>query len=79
MDYEPLNELLRFSETVSSVSVNVTLINDILVEDTEMFLARIAVLTSGTDIVFFPGDTAPVSIIDDDSKLFYLTSSADWQ
>ena len=71
MDYILLNQVIIFNEAVSNMSVNVTIINDDLVEDTEMFLVRMSVITSGTDIVFSSSNNIPISIIDNDSESYY--------
>lgn len=67
-DYEPIDTILTFSETVITISINVTLINDGFVEGDEDFQARLEILTAGTNAELFPDDLAPVKILDDDSK-----------
>ncbi len=68
VDYVPVDTTLTFSEDVTTISFNVTLINDGFVEGDETFQMRLAIITQGANIMFFPADNAPVTILDDDSK-----------
>ncbi len=68
VDYVLVNTTLFFSEDVTTISFNVTLINDALVEGEETFQMQLAIVTLGANIMFFLADNAPVTILDDDSK-----------
>lgn len=72
-DYRPLTTTLIFMTNVLSIDVNVTLIDDDLVEGDEKFRARLVIITSGLSAELFPRDTANVTIIDDDSKKYTLS------
>ena len=68
MDYLPItNEQLTFTSDVNEISVNVTLLDDSIVEYDESFLASLTLVTTGTNAVLVR-DAENVLIIDDDSK-----------
>ena len=68
MDYLPItNEQLTFTSDVNEISVNVTLLDDSIVEYDESFLASLTLVTTGTNAVLVR-DAENVTIIDDDSK-----------
>ena len=68
MDYLPItNEQLTFTSDVKEISVNVTLLDDSIVEYDESFLASLTLVTTGTNVVLVD-DAEDVLIIDDDSK-----------
>ena len=56
---------MTFSEDVLEIAINVTLINDQLVEGTEQFLARLEILATGIVASLVPDDNALVNILDD--------------
>ena len=64
-DYRPLDVTLTFSETVTEITVNVTLLNDNTLEGDEDFKARLSTI-SGSNIGL--GPDAIITIVDDDSK-----------
>ena len=66
VDYTPLDVNLTFSETVTVITVNVTLINDNDLEGDEDFKARLS--TSSGSNVGLPVPDAIITIVDDDSK-----------
>ena len=66
VDYRPLDETLTFSESVTYVTVNVTLLDDNALEGDEDFKAQLS-KSSGSNVVL-PMPEAIVTIIDDDSK-----------
>ena len=66
-DYTPLDILLTFSSTRTSMSINVSLTPDQFVEGDEVFQGRLALNTTGSRAIIFPA-TALVTIIDDESK-----------
>lgn len=70
MDYRPVDTVLSFSESVTTIPVNVTLIDDNYLENTETLQVRFEIITQGASIEFFSAQTAPVTILDDDSKQF---------
>ena len=52
MDYLPItNEQLTFTSDVNEISVNVTLLDDSIVEYDESFLASLTLVTTGTNAV----------------------------
>ena len=70
MDYEPLSINLTFSSTVNRININVTILDDIIVELTEIFEGRLTAVTVGPNVTLDPR-RADISILDDpqDSKL----------
>ena len=67
-DYNGIDTTLTFGPTVTSASVNVTLIDDNLLEDVEQLRAQLAVLSGGLSVHFSSNQTVFVSIISDDSE-----------
>ena len=65
VDYSPLDKTLNFSEIVTKIVVNVTLLNDSALEGDEVFKARLST-SSGSNVVL--GPDAIITIVDDDSK-----------
>ena len=65
VDYRPLDETLTFSEIVTKIVVNVTLLDDNGVEGDEDFKAWLST-SSGSNVVL--GPDAIITIVDDDSK-----------
>ena len=71
-DYIGIDTLLTFEptmDTTSVMSVNVTILNDIVNEGNEGFEALLNIFTPGIPISFFPSNRAPATILDDDSEL----------
>ena len=66
VDYEPVNTTLTFSASMRTISFNVTVIDDDLVEGDETLTMRLEILTVGNIALIQP--TAPVTILDDDSE-----------
>ena len=67
-DYLPVDELLTFSDSVTTIEVDVTLIDDDSLEGNEIFQGRLAISTSATVATVNPF-LADVTILDDDSKI----------
>ena len=65
VDYRPLDVTLTFSETVTAIIVNVTLLNDNALEGDEDFKARLST-SSGSNVGLW-SDTI-ITIVDDDGK-----------
>ena len=59
-----------FSETVTVITVNVTLLDDNALEGDEDFKAQLSI-SSGSN-VGFPVPEAIITIVDDDSKAFLV-------
>ena len=68
VDYQFVNTTLTFNAVTTTVSFDVPLIDDEFVEGDETFQMHLE-LISNANIVFFPSDTALVTIEDDDSKM----------
>ena len=66
VDYRPLDETLTFSEAVTEITVNITLLNDNALEDDEDFRALLS--TSSGSNVGLPDPDAIITIVDTDSK-----------
>ena len=66
-DYTAIDTELTFSESVTRIPFNATLLEDILVEGDEDFGVRLELITVGTNVEVNPA-MAPVKILDDDSK-----------
>lgn len=70
-DYAPVNEILMFEPGESNVNcVPVTIVNDIMLEDTEIF--RISVSSFDPDVDLDQNSITTVIIRDDDSKMSHL-------
>ena len=69
MDYEPLTTDLTFSSEVNRININVTILDDSIVELTEVFEGRLTAVTIGPNVTLDPR-RADISILDDpqDSK-----------
>ena len=65
VDYRPLDVTLTFSESVTVITVNITLLNDNTLEGDEDFKARLST-HSGSNVGL--GMDAIITIVDDDSK-----------
>ena len=65
VDYRPLAETLTFSESVTMITVNITLLDDNALEGDEDFRAQLST-NSGSNVGL--GPDAIITIIDDDSK-----------
>ena len=70
-DYIPVDELLTFSDSITTIEVNVTLIDDDSLEENEIFRGRLSINTSATVAAVNPF-LADVTILDDDSKIILL-------
>ena len=70
VDYQSLLTNLTFSSTVKRIDLNVTILDDSIVELTEVFEGQLTAVTVGPNVVLTPR-TARISILDDpqDSKL----------
>ena len=66
VDYRPLDKTLMFSETVTVITVNVTLLDDNALEGDEDFRAQLS--TSSGSNVRLSRPEAIITIVDDDSK-----------
>ena len=73
IDYVAFSTDLTFNNDVDTISFNITLNDDNLVEGSETFLAHLDIITAGVNITLFPSPDASVTILDDDSKLCNLT------
>lgn len=71
-DYFCLDRILIFSQAVSSVNVTCSISNNHVVDGTRKFLVM---LTALNRYVEFDEPIAMITITDDDSKLFYCSSS----
>ena len=63
VDYRPLDETLTFSDTVTVITVNVTLLDDNAVEGDEDFRAQLST-SSGSNV----NSVAIITIVEYDSK-----------
>ena len=70
MDYQPLTTDLTFSPTVKRIDINVTIVDDSIVELTETFEGQLTAVTVGPNVILNPR-RARINILDDpeDSKL----------
>ena len=66
VDYRSLDETLTFSETVTVITVNVTLLDDNAVEGDEDFKAQLSI-SSGSSVKLLRLE-AIITIVDDDSS-----------
>ena len=73
VDYRPLAETLTFGETVTVITVNITLLDDNALEGDEDFNAQLSTI-SGSN-VGLPDPDAIITIVDDDSKAPLLIKS----
>ena len=65
VDYRPLDETLTFSEAVTMITVNISLLDDNTLEGDEDFKAELST-SSGSNVGL--GMDAIITIVDDDSK-----------
>ena len=65
VDYRPLDVTLTFSESVTMITVNISLLDDNTLEGDEDFRAQLST-NSGSNVGV--GPDAIITIIDDDSK-----------
>ena len=70
-DYLPVDELLTFSNSITTIEINVTLIDDDSLEENEIFRGRLSINTFATVAAVNPF-LADVTILDDDSKIILL-------
>ena len=70
MDYQPLSTDLTFSPTVKRIDINVTILDDSIVELTETFEGQLTAVTAGPNVTLNPR-RVQINILDDpeDSKL----------
>ena len=71
-DYTPLNQLLTFNGMVTAIEVNVTLVDDGIVEGNEIFQGMLSVVTPGNIVDVIP--SVSVTILDDDRKLLLFAT-----
>jgi hypothetical protein len=64
VDYEPLTVDLTFSRTVKRIDLNVTILDDSIVELTEVFEGLLRAVTMGPNVILNPR-RADISILDD--------------
>lgn len=69
-DYVPLSQTLFFSASITTISVNVTVLTDSILEADEDFLVRLEIIQTGANAVFSSDESATVTILDDTSKIF---------
>ena len=62
-----MNRTLTFNSVIYKTTINVTLLNDDIVEGDEDFLARLEVPSTEMNVVLSK-DTATITILDDNSK-----------
>ena len=68
-DYQQKTETLTFSAAgLLERDVSIQILEDNIVENTETLLVRLT--TTDADVIFPNGETAVISILDDDSKFF---------
>ena len=67
-DYQTVTRTITFSSSVSNVSVQVTIVDDSILESTENFLLNLADPQRQTGVSIMPS-TANVTILDNDGKL----------
>jgi hexokinase len=77
VDYEPLSINLTFSRTVTRIDFNVTIVDDSVVEQTEVFEGRLTAVTMGPSVILNLQNLAQISILDDrqDSKSIPMQAS----
>ena len=63
-DYEPLSINLTFSGTTTRIDLNVTILDDSIVEMTEQFEGRLTAVTIGPSVILSPR-IARLFILDD--------------
>ena len=68
MDFITISNIVIFNDTNTRNEVNITLINDNVLEGDEDFTVLLQILTIRKDVIFSCCDTAIATIIDDDSK-----------
>ena len=62
LDYEPLSINLTFNNTISRIDLNVTILDDSIVEMTEQFKGRLTAVTMRPNVIF---SLAQLFILDD--------------
>ena len=67
-DYLPVDELLTFNDNITTIEVNVTLIDDDTLESNEIFRGRLSIFDTSIVAAVNPSLT-DVTILDDDSKI----------
>ena len=68
-DYQQKTETLTFSQAgLLERDVSIQILEDNIVENTETLSVRLT--TTDADVIFPNGQTAVISILDDDSKFF---------
>ena len=68
--HDPVVTTVTFGDGVTSVSYPVPILNDNVIEDTETFTVT---LNTSESYVNIADGTATVTILDDDSELFYCS------
>ena len=63
-----ISNIVIFNDTNTRNEVNITLINDNVLEGDEDLIVLLQILTTRKDVIFPCCDTAIVTIVDDDSK-----------
>ena len=72
VDYVPLSVDLTFNSLVKRIDFNVTILDDDIVEETELFSGQLAIVTMGPnapDVLLSP-QTAQISILDEEDSKF---------
>ena len=67
-DYSAVSQEVVFSAGTRQRTVNISIIEDSVLEDVEFFYVRVKVPASHAGVVLLGTDTATISITDDDSK-----------
>ena len=76
VDYESLSTNLTFNREVNRTDLNVTILDDSIVELTEVFEGQLTAVTVGPNVVLNPR-TARISILDDPQDSKFLHPSID--
>ena len=63
-DYEPLSINLTFNSEITRIDLNVTILDDSIVEMTEQFEAQLTAVTMGPNVILNP-QIARLFILDD--------------
>ena len=63
-DYEPLSINLTFNDIITRIDLNVTILDDSIVEMTEQFEGRLTAVTMGPNVILSPR-IAQLFILDD--------------
>ena len=73
-DYTKVDKNLTFSATVTTITIDVNITDDRIVEETETFSLQLDLrIVSGQANVALSNDTAIVSILDDDGDFNFLS------